>query len=131
MHTSTVQACHMSRKNDNKLTDYDKLTNMSIKILINACQYRLAICPEKIIIKNKLVSEVNLCSTQKKSCSRKKDSRKQPFWLITNFEDQGCIERVIRGRIFNRLKGLSHEIDFKNFDKNLQNLAYLRDAAGF
>ncbi len=29
------------------------------------------------------------------------------------------------------LKGLSHEIDFKNFDKNLQNLAYLRDAAGF
>jgi hypothetical protein len=31
----------------------------------------------------------------------------------------------------NDLKGLSHEIDFKNFDKNLQNLAYLRDAAGF
>jgi hypothetical protein len=29
------------------------------------------------------------------------------------------------------LKGLSHEKDFKNFDKNLQNLAYLRDAAGF
>ncbi len=29
------------------------------------------------------------------------------------------------------LKGLSHEIDFKNFDKNLQNLALLRDAAGF
>jgi hypothetical protein len=29
------------------------------------------------------------------------------------------------------LKGLSHEIDFKNFDKILQNLAYLRDAAGF
>jgi hypothetical protein len=29
------------------------------------------------------------------------------------------------------LKGLSHEIDFKNFDENLQNLAYLRDAAGF
>jgi hypothetical protein len=29
------------------------------------------------------------------------------------------------------LKGLSHEIDFKNFDKNLQNLSYLRDAAGF
>jgi hypothetical protein len=27
-------------------------------------------------------------------------------------------------------KGLSHE-DFKNVDKNLQNLAYLRDAAGF
>ena len=23
------------------------------------------------------------------------------------------------------LKGLSHEIDFKNFDKNLQNLTYL------
>jgi hypothetical protein len=29
------------------------------------------------------------------------------------------------------LKGLSHEIDFKNFDKNLQNLTYLRDAVGF
>ncbi len=29
------------------------------------------------------------------------------------------------------LKGLSHEKDFKKFDKNLQNLAYLRDAAGF
>ncbi len=29
------------------------------------------------------------------------------------------------------LKGLSHEIDFKNVDKNLQNLAYPRDAAGF
>ncbi len=32
---------------------------------------------------------------------------------------------------FKGLKGLSHEIDFKNFDKNLHNLAYLRDAAGF
>ncbi len=32
---------------------------------------------------------------------------------------------------FYSIKGLSHEIDFKNFDKNLQNLAYLRDAAGF
>jgi hypothetical protein len=29
------------------------------------------------------------------------------------------------------LKGLSHEIDFKNFDQNLQNLGLLRDAAGF
>ncbi len=29
------------------------------------------------------------------------------------------------------LKGLSHEIDFKNFEQNLQNLAKLRDAAGF
>jgi hypothetical protein len=28
-----------------------------------------------------------------------------------------------RGSIPNKLKGLSHEIDFKNFDKNLQNLA--------
>jgi hypothetical protein len=33
--------------------------------------------------------------------------------------------------LFIYLKGLSHKIDFKNFDKNLQNLAYLRDAAGF
>jgi hypothetical protein len=29
------------------------------------------------------------------------------------------------------LKGLSHEIDFESFDKNLQHLAKLRDAAGF
>ncbi len=29
------------------------------------------------------------------------------------------------------LKGLSREIDLKNFDKNFQNLALLRDAAGF
>ncbi len=29
------------------------------------------------------------------------------------------------------LKVLSHEIDLKNVDNNLQNLAYLRDAAGF
>ncbi len=29
------------------------------------------------------------------------------------------------------LKGLSHEIDFKSFDKNLQHLAKLRDAACF
>jgi hypothetical protein len=29
------------------------------------------------------------------------------------------------------LKGLSHEIDFKKFDKNVQNLAQLSDAAGF
>ncbi len=29
------------------------------------------------------------------------------------------------------LKGLSHEIDFKKFDENVQNLAQVRDAAGF
>jgi hypothetical protein len=29
------------------------------------------------------------------------------------------------------LKGLSHEIEFKNTDKKLQNLPQLRDAAGF
>jgi hypothetical protein len=34
-------------------------------------------------------------------------------------------------KLYLSLKGLSHEIDFRNFDKNLQNLAYLRDAAGF
>jgi hypothetical protein len=33
--------------------------------------------------------------------------------------------------MFNSLKGLSHEIDFKNFDKKLHNLALLRVAAGF
>jgi hypothetical protein len=37
----------------------------------------------------------------------------------------------IKNLTIRRLKGLSHEIDFKNFDKNVQNLAYLRDAAGF
>ncbi len=31
----------------------------------------------------------------------------------------------------NALKGLSHEIDFKNFDKKLHNLALLRVVAGF
>ena len=36
-----------------------------------------------------------------------------------------------RGQTITYLKGLSHEIDFKNFDKNLQHLAKLRDAAGF
>ncbi len=29
-----------------------------------------------------------------------------------------------------RLKGLSHEIDFKNFDQTLKNLTQVRDAAG-
>jgi hypothetical protein len=29
------------------------------------------------------------------------------------------------------MTGQSHEIDFKNFDKNLQNLALLRDASEF
>jgi hypothetical protein len=38
---------------------------------------------------------------------------------------------MLSSKIIDLLKGLSHEIDFKNFDKNLQNLAYLRDAAGF
>jgi hypothetical protein len=33
--------------------------------------------------------------------------------------------------IFSNLKGLSHEIDFKNVDENGQILALLRAAAGF
>jgi len=37
----------------------------------------------------------------------------------------------ISGRVAIPLKGLSHEIDFKYCDENLQNLAHLRDAAGF
>jgi hypothetical protein len=41
------------------------------------------------------------------------------------------IRYVYSGSASKNLKVLSHEIDFKNFDKNLQNLAYLRDAAGF
>jgi hypothetical protein len=40
------------------------------------------------------------------------------------------MKHVIKNNVLS-LKGLSHEIDFKNFDKNLQNLAKLRDAAGF
>jgi hypothetical protein len=37
--------------------------------------------------------------------------------LITNDEDRSQVCEKLH------LKGLSHEIDFKNFDKNLQNLA--------
>jgi hypothetical protein len=44
---------------------------------------------------------------------------------------QKCDGRVKTSHDTVPLKGLSHEIDFKNFDKKLQNLAYLRDAAGF
>ncbi len=40
-----------------------------------------------------------------------------------------CVRSSARHMV--SLKGLSHEIDFKNFDKNLQNLTLLRDAAGF
>jgi hypothetical protein len=47
---------------------------------------------------------------------------------IPESPQQGKKERTI---FYALLKGLSHEIDFKNFDKILQNLAYLRDAAGF
>ena len=32
--------------------------------------------------------------------------------------------------VFRALKGLSHEMDLKNFDQNLKNLALLRDATG-
>ncbi len=39
--------------------------------------------------------------------------------------------KLQKGYISAALKGLSHEIDFKNIDKNLQNLALLRDVAGF
>ncbi len=34
-------------------------------------------------------------------------------------------------RYFDPLKGLSHEIDFKNVDENGQILALMRSAAGF
>ncbi len=37
-------------------------------------------------------------------------------------------ERILRK--LEGLKGQSHEIDFKYFDKNLQNLVQVRDAAG-
>ncbi len=33
--------------------------------------------------------------------------------------------------VYSNLKGLSHEIDFKNFDENGQILALLRAGAGF
>jgi hypothetical protein len=33
-------------------------------------------------------------------------------------------------KFFKLLKGLSRETDFKNFDKNLQNLTKLKDTAG-
>jgi hypothetical protein len=40
---------------------------------------------------------------------------------------------VLLSNVFNgnkSFKGLSREIDFKNFDQTLKNLTYLRDAAG-
>jgi hypothetical protein len=52
----------------------------------------------------------------------------------------GKIKHVLETSILSRffifyyilsLKGVSHEIDFKNFNKNIQNLASLRDTAGF
>ncbi len=51
----------------------------------------------------------------------------------TNFnpsksDSMGCTVFFI---ILSYLKGLSNEIDFENIDKNVQNLALLRDAAGF
>ena len=52
------------------------------------------------------------------------------YLLLLKFKKKYSSRVIIRGQIC-QLKGLSHEIDFKNFDKNLQNLAYLRDAAGF
>jgi hypothetical protein len=68
---------------------------------------------------------------------KQKKSAKYKFWIIDTPNwfripyDAGGYRSV---NILTRgcsLKGLSHEIDFKNFDKNVQNLAYLRDAAGF
>jgi hypothetical protein len=43
----------------------------------------------------------------------------------------GAMGGILDLKAHSALKGLSHEKVFKNFDKNLQNLASLRDAAGF
>ncbi len=53
------------------------------------------------------------------------------FSLKTNTQYMLYKRRSCHQSVNVLLKGLSHEIDFKNFDKKLQNLAYLRDAAGF
>jgi hypothetical protein len=42
-------------------------------------------------------------------------------WIIVN----KCVTDSIRHCLPAVLKGLSHEIDFKTFDKNLQNLVYI------
>jgi hypothetical protein len=58
-----------------------------------------------------------------------------PCWRGREFFQnlKGCAKNVTHKnpRASVLLKGLSQEIDFKNFDKNLQNLAYLWDAACF
>jgi hypothetical protein len=44
--------------------------------------------------------------------------------IIRGWEESGSrknLSKIYRNNV--PLKGLSHEIDFKNFDKNLQNLA--------
>jgi hypothetical protein len=54
-----------------------------------------------------------------------------PIQGVKKAPNPGSGSAILACTIIIILKGLSHEIDFKNFDKNLQNLAYLREAAGF
>jgi hypothetical protein len=63
---------------------------------------------------------------------QKQESRKSHTWaplkVLSNVQPD---KRVVDLEKYSTLKGLSHEIDFKNVDSNLQNLALLRDASGF
>ncbi len=52
------------------------------------------------------------------------------FYALGNVT-QTLLDLVGNIEVLFALKGLSHEIDFKNFYKNSQNLALLRDADGF
>jgi hypothetical protein len=50
-----------------------------------------------------------------------------PRMAVLGYFKLGYFDYLVK---FIPLKGLSHEIDFKNFDQNLKNLALLRDATG-
>ncbi len=55
----------------------------------------------------------------------------EDIWFGKQKELQPLLVVIFVHRYICYLKGLSYEIDFKNFDKNLQNLTLLWDAAGF
>jgi hypothetical protein len=50
-------------------------------------------------------------------------AKKMTFHKLEPLFEGFCYEYLIKRMLSLRLKGLSHEIDFKTFDKNLKNLA--------
>ncbi len=64
-----------------------------------------------------------LILTHQRNLSRQKESETFFTQWCSWYKDTEHTPRTESSRCFSDLKGLSHEIDFKNFDKNLQNLA--------